>query len=211
MAATKKGSTTKKAKKATAKKTVTVKNLVIVESPSKTASIGKYLGADYFVTSSKGHIIDLPKSDLGIDTEHNYKPEYTAMRGKKKVIDELRKDAKHAQMIYLATDLDREGEAIGWHIASALGGLDDNGKLKKDAPIKRVVFSEITKDAILEAFKNPRELNYNLIDAYQARRVLDRLVGYKLSPLLWRKIQYGLSAGRVQSVAVRLIVERENE
>lgn len=193
------------------KKTPTNKKVVIVESPAKTASIARYLGDDYLVVSSKGHIIDLPKSDIGIDIKHNYKPEYVAMHGKKNVITALKKDAKDADTVYLATDMDREGEAIAWHIASALGTLDDDGKLKKNAPIKRVVFSEITKEAITEAFNNPRSIDYNLIDAYQARRVLDRLVGYKLSPLLWKKIQYGLSAGRVQSVTVRLVVEREHE
>ncbi len=187
--------------------------LVVVESPTKTKSISKYLGDEYIVMSSKGHIIDLPKSKLGVDVEHNFTPEYKTLHGKGTVISELKKAAKNVQEVYLATDLDREGEAISWHIASALGALDENGKIKKSAKdrFKRVVFPEITKDAVLEAFEKPHELDYNLIDAYQARRVLDRLVGYKLSPLLWKKIQYGLSAGRVQSVALRMIVEREEE
>ncbi|MCA9391918.1 type I DNA topoisomerase [candidate division WWE3 bacterium] len=189
------------------------KNLVVVESPTKTKSIAKYLGKDFSVTSSKGHIIDLPKSKLGVDVENNYEPLYQPIRGKGNVIKELKKLAKTAGKIYLATDLDREGEAIAWHIASALEVLDKKGHLSKDSAdkVKRVVFSEITKDAILEAFDHPRDFDYGLIDAYQARRVLDRLVGYKLSPLLWKKIQFGLSAGRVQSVALRLIVEREKE
>ena len=187
------------------------KNLVIVESPAKTKSIAKYLGGDFSVVSSKGHIIDLPKSQLGIDVEHNYEPDYTMIRGKSQVVKDLKKEAQNAKTIYLATDLDREGEAIAWHIVSALNGLDKNGRVSDNKKFQRVIFSEITKDAILSAFEKPRGFDYALIDAYQARRVLDRLVGYKLSPLLWKKIQFGLSAGRVQSVAVRLIVEREKE
>lgn len=186
-------------------------NLVIVESPTKIKSLTHYLGKSFNVISSKGHIIDLPKSELGIDITHHYKPEYTLMKGKESVINSLKKAAKNADTIYLATDLDREGEAIAWHIVSVLDGLNTQNKVKDAKKFKRVVFAEITKDTILAAFKNPRGFNYNLINAYQARRVLDRLVGYKLSPLLWKKIQYGLSAGRVQSVAVRLIVEREQE
>ncbi len=187
------------------------KKLVIVESPTKTKSIAQYLGKDYKVISSKGHIIDLPKSQLGVDVDHHYQPDYTTIRGKGKVIKELKKAAKSASTIYLATDLDREGEAIAWHVLDVLGGLTPKKRSTDTQKYKRVGFTEITKDAIKSAFEKPRDLDYNLIDAYQARRVLDRLVGYKLSPLLWKKIQYGLSAGRVQSVAVRLIVERENE
>ena len=187
--------------------------LVIVESPAKTKSIAQYLGKDYKVVSSKGHVIDLPKSTLGVDVEHNFKPLYEPLRGKKKVITALNKEKQDASIIYLATDLDREGEAIAWHIASAFDFLNSKGHVKstyKDK-VQRVVFSEITKDAINQAFADPRGFDFNLVDAYQARRVLDRLVGYKLSPLLWKKIQYGLSAGRVQSVALRMIVEREEE
>jgi DNA topoisomerase-1 len=187
------------------------KKLVIVESPTKTKSLAKYLGPEYLVISSKGHIVDLPKSQLGIDLEHHYAPLYTPMEKKRDVIQELKKDAKASDEIYLATDLDREGEAIAWHIVSTVGGLDKAGRVSDNAKYKRVVFAEITKDAIQKAFAHPRGFDYNLIDAYQARRVLDRLVGYSLSPLLWKKIQYGLSAGRVQSVAVRLVVEREGE
>ncbi len=177
--------------------------LVVVESPSKAKTINKYLGSDYKVVSSVGHIIDLPKSKLGVDIEHNYEPQYQVIEGKKKVIKELQKFAKESDLILLATDPDREGEAISWHIKNSLE------KIK--SPIARVVFHEITKNAVLEALKNPREIDQNLVDAQQARRVLDRLVGYTLSPLLWKKIRYGLSAGRVQSVALRLIVDRERE
>jgi DNA topoisomerase-1 len=177
--------------------------LVIVESPSKAKTINKYLGNDYHVISSVGHIIDLPKSKLGVDTEHNYKPQYEVIKGKEKVIKELKANAKKATEILLATDPDREGEAISWHIANTLG--------KTNPHMQRIVFHEITKPAILEALKHPRAIDQNLVDAQQARRVLDRLVGYKLSPLLWKKIRFGLSAGRVQSVALRLIVDREME
>ncbi len=184
-----------------------MQSLVIVESPTKVKTISKYLGKNYKVLSSKGHIIDLPKSGLGVDVEHNFEPEYVVIPGKGKVISELKKAAKDADIIVLATDLDREGEAISWHVKEALSGT----KGLKTKKYQRVVFHEITKDAIEEAFKHPHDVNYDLVDAYQARRVLDRLVGYKLSPLLWEKIRYGLSAGRVQSVGVRLIVERERE
>lgn len=189
------------------------KYLVIVESPTKTKTIGKYLGDDYTVISSKGHIIDLPTSKLGIDTENNFLPQYEPLKGKKTVIKELQECAKEADQVYLATDLDREGEAIAWHIAQSIGALKTNkdGRQTTKENVTRVVFAEITKTAIAEAFANPRGMDFNLVDAYQARRVLDRLVGYKLSPLLWKKIQYGLSAGRVQSIALRLVVERENE
>lgn len=176
-------------------------NLVIVESPTKAKTISKFLGPDYKVESSYGHIRDLPKSTLGVDVEHNFEPKYIIPVKAKKVVKQLKADAKESDRIILATDEDREGEAIAWHLAQALD-------LKK---IERIVFHEITKNAIEEALRNPRGLDNNLIDAQQARRILDRLVGYKLSPFLWKKVVRGLSAGRVQSVAVRLIVERENE
>lgn len=179
------------------------KNLVIVESPAKAKTIEKYLGKDYVVKSSFGHIRDLPKKGLSIDIDHNFEPTYEIPADKKKVIADLRKTAKTSDMVWLASDEDREGEAIAWHLTQAL---------KLDiATTKRIVFHEITKPAIEEAIKNPRTVNVNLANAQQARRVLDRLVGYELSPVLWKKIQPGLSAGRVQSVAVRLIVERERE
>ncbi|WP_312652774.1 type I DNA topoisomerase [Aminipila sp.] len=178
------------------------KNLVIVESPSKAKTIGKFLGSKYKVVASVGHVRDLPKSKLGIDLENNFEPQYIAIRGKGDVIKAMRQEAKNADKIYLATDPDREGEAISWHIAHLLG-ID---------PTKacRIVFNEITKNAIQTAVKNPRTIDTKLVDAQQARRVLDRLVGYQISPLLWRKIRRGLSAGRVQSAALKLICDREN-
>jgi DNA topoisomerase-1 len=179
------------------------KNLVIVESPAKAKTIEKYLGKDYSVKSSFGHIRDLPKKGLNIDIEHNFAPSYEINPDKKKVVSELRKAVKDATDVWLASDEDREGEAIAWHLTQALK-LDP----KKT---KRIVFHEITKTAIEAAIKNPRTVNLKLVDAQQARRVLDRLVGYELSPVLWKKVRTGLSAGRVQSVAVRLIVERERE
>lgn len=179
------------------------KKLVIVESPAKAKTIGKILGRSYKVLASVGHIRDLPKSTLGIDIENNFEPKYINIRGKGPVINELRKEAKKADKIYLATDPDREGEAISWHLAHILK-IDLNDKI-------RVEFNEVTKDAVKNAIKNPRILNLDLIDAQQARRVLDRLVGYKISPLLWKKIRKGLSAGRVQSVATKLICDREEE
>lgn len=175
--------------------------LVIVESPTKAKTISKFLGSDFVVRSSYGHVRDLPKSKMGVDTEHGFKPTYTIPTKAKKVIAELKDAMKHADEAILATDSDREGEAISWHLVEALG-------LKKT---KRIVFHEITKSAIQDALKHPRELDMNLVDAQQARRILDRLVGYELSPFLWKKIRFGLSAGRVQSVAVRLVVERERE
>lgn len=180
-----------------------MKNLVIVESPAKAKTIEKYLGKDFTVRSSYGHIRDLPKKGMGIDIEHDFEPHYEITPDKKKVVSELRKLAKESDTIWLATDEDREGEAIAWHLAEAL-------KLDKDTT-KRIVFHEITKPAIEQAVANPRTINMNLVDAQQARRILDRLVGFELSPILWKKIRTGLSAGRVQSVAVRLIVERERE
>src|SRR3989344_316184 len=178
-----------------------MKNLVIVESPTKARTIGRFLGADFEVIASMGHIYDLPKSTLGVDTQHNFDPQYELVKDKKKTIDTLKKAAKTADRIIFATDLDREGEAIAYHIAQNLG--------KKDA--ERIVFHEITKEAIDEALASPKKINQDLVDAQTARRVLDRLVGYKLSPVLWQKVRRGLSAGRVQSVALRLIVERERE
>jgi DNA topoisomerase-1 len=180
-----------------------VKNLVIVESPAKAKTISKFLGPDYVVMASMGHVRDLPKSTLGFDPDDNFKPNYQVSADKKKVIADLKKQISKDTTIYLAADEDREGEAIAWHLIPAL-------KIEKN-PIKRIVFHEITKDAILKALQNPRDVDQNLVDAQQARRILDRAVGYELSPLLWKKVRYGLSAGRVQSVAVKIIVDRENE
>jgi len=179
------------------------KYLVIVESPAKAKTIEKYLGRNYKVVASVGHIRDLPKSKMGIDVENNYEPHYISIRGKGDVIKSLRSAAKKAQKVYLASDPDREGEAIAWHLAHLLN-LDLNEK-------NRVVFNEITKDAVKAAFKEPRTINLDLVDAQQARRVLDRLVGYSISPILWRKVKKGLSAGRVQSVALKIIIDREKE
>ena len=177
--------------------------LVIVESPAKAKTIGKYLGDDYEVTASMGHIRDLPASQLGIDVEHGYAPQYISIKGKEKLIKELKSKAKHADGVLLATDPDREGEAISWHLANILG-LDPHEP-------NRVTFDEITKKGVKEGMAHPRAIDEDLFNAQQARRVLDRLVGYKLSPFLWRKVRRGLSAGRVQSVAVRLIDDREKE
>ena len=178
--------------------------LIIVESPTKASTISRFLGDDFFVTSSYGHVRDLPKSDLGVNIEENFEPTYVIPPKSKKVVASLKSAAKKADTIILATDEDREGEAIAWHIVHALN-------LGKSKPIERIVFHEITKHAIKEALANPRDIDKHLVDAQQARRVLDRLVGYTLSPLLWKKVMRGLSAGRVQSVAVRLVVERERE
>ena len=191
--------TTKTKKTASASK----KTLVIVESPSKAKTIGKYLGSSYKVVASVGHVRDLPKSKLGIDIENDFEPQYIAIRGKGDLIKELKKEAKQAGKIYLATDPDREGEAISWHLAYLLG-------IDADTPC-RIVFNEITKDAIKAAVKKPRAIDLKLVDAQQARRVLDRLVGYQISPLLWRKVRRGLSAGRVQSAALKIICDREKE
>ncbi|MEA4827559.1 MAG: type I DNA topoisomerase [Clostridium sp.] len=177
--------------------------LVIVESPAKAKTIGKYLGKNYVVKASMGHIRDLPKSQLGVDIESNYTPKYITIRGKGELLNNLRKEAKKSDKVFLATDPDREGEAISWHLAEALK-LDENQKC-------RIEFNEITKNAVKSAIKNPRAINTNLVDAQQARRVLDRLVGYKISPILWRKVKWGLSAGRVQSVALNLICNREDD
>lgn len=184
--------------------------LVIVESPAKAKTIEKYLGKGYKVKASKGHIVDLPKSGLAVDVDKNYEVEYVV--SKPAVLKDLRAAVKGADGVVLAVDPDREGEAIGWHIARELKLIDDKGKKNaKKQSLERIVFTEITKDAVQSAIQNPREIDMHLVDAQQARRVLDRLVGYKLSPLLWKKIRYGLSAGRVQSVAVKLIVDRERE
>ncbi|MFJ7735244.1 type I DNA topoisomerase [Lysinibacillus sp. NPDC097287] len=177
--------------------------LVIVESPAKAKTIERYLGKKYKVKASVGHVRDLPRSQMGIDTENNYEPKYITIRGKGPVLQELKSAAKKVKKIYLAADPDREGEAIAWHLATAL-----NIDIESDC---RVVFNEITKDAILESFKHPRSINMDLVDAQQARRMLDRLVGYNISPILWKKVKKGLSAGRVQSVALRMIIDRENE
>jgi DNA topoisomerase-1 len=179
------------------------KSLVIVESPSKAKTINKFLGKNYKVVASVGHVRDLPKKELGVDVEHGFRPKYVTIRGKGKVLSEIRSEAKKADAVYLAPDFDREGEAIAWHIADQIG---DRAK-----EVYRVVFNEITKKAISEAFKNPGRIDENRVNAQQARRILDRIVGYKLSPLLWEKVRRGLSAGRVQSVAVRLVCERESE
>jgi len=178
--------------------------LVIVESPAKAKTIQKYLGRGFRVEASMGHVRDLPKSDLGVDVEHNFAPVYEIAKGKEKVVATLKKSIRQADAVYLATDPDREGEAIAWHITEAAG-------IPRSKPIYRVEFSEITRNAVQQAIAKPRQIDRNLVDAQQARRVLDRLVGYKISPLLWEKVRRGLSAGRVQSVAVRLVVERERE
>ena len=179
------------------------KNLVIVESPAKAKTIEKFLGKEYQVESSYGHIADLPSKEIGVDVENDFKPKYEVSADKKALVKKLKELSKNAEMVWLASDEDREGEAIAWHLAEEL-------KLDK-AKTKRIVFHEITKSAIQKAIENPRDINYDLVNAQQARRVLDRLVGYELSPVLWKKVKSGLSAGRVQSVSVRLIVERERE
>lgn len=179
------------------------KNLVIVESPAKAKTIEKYLGGDYKVVASMGHLRDLPKSTLGIDIENDFEPKYIPVKDHKEVIDNLKKLSKSSGTVYLATDPDREGEAISWHLKELLNLPDDRAR--------RVTFNEITKKVVTESIKNPRDIDSDLVDAQQARRLLDRLVGYKLSPLLWKKIKRGLSAGRVQSVATRMVVDRENE
>ncbi|MCR4585179.1 MAG: type I DNA topoisomerase [Lachnospiraceae bacterium] len=179
------------------------KNLVIVESPAKVKTIKKFLGTNYEVLASNGHVRDLPKSSLGIDVEHDFEPKYITIRGKGDVLAKLRKEVKKADNVYLATDPDREGEAISWHLFEGL-------KLA-DKKVHRITFNEITKSAVKESLKNPREIDMDLVDAQQARRILDRVVGYRISPLLWGKIKRGLSAGRVQSVALRIICDREDE
>ncbi|MDP4118976.1 MAG: toprim domain-containing protein, partial [Bacillota bacterium] len=179
------------------------KTLLIVESPAKSKTIKKYLGNNYVVRATMGHIRDLPKSSLGIDIENDFEPSYLTIRGKGDVMKALKKEVKAASKVILATDPDREGEAISWHIMQALGLSEEN--------TSRVVFNEITKEAVKNAVKSPRGIDYDLVNAQQARRLLDRIVGYSISPLLWRKVKKGLSAGRVQSVATKLICDREDE
>ncbi|MBL4586079.1 MAG: type I DNA topoisomerase, partial [Flavobacteriales bacterium] len=180
-----------------------MKNLVIVESPAKAKTIEGFLGKDFTVKSSFGHIRDLPSKKLSVDVENNYTPDYVVPKDKENVVRELKKLSKQAELVWLASDEDREGEAISWHLQETLK-LDDS-------KVRRIVFHEITKSAILKAVENPRTINIDLVNAQQARRILDRLVGYELSPVLWKKVKPNLSAGRVQSVSVRLIVERERE
>ena len=179
-------------------------NLIIVESPAKVKTIKKFLGKQYTVDATMGHLIDMPKSSLGVDVEHDYEPKYITIRGKGELLAKLKKEAKKADRIYLATDPDREGEAISWHLRNELE-KDEKNKAK----ITRITFNEITKNAVKNALKSPRDIDMDLVDAQQARRVIDRLVGYTISPLLWKKIRKGLSAGRVQSVALRMICDRE--
>ena len=181
----------------------TKNTLVIVESPAKAKTIGRFLGSKYKVVASNGHVRDLPKSQLGVDTEHAFEPKYITLRGRGDVLERIKKEAKEADHILLATDPDREGEAISWHLAQILK-LDTTSKC-------RIEFHEITANAVKNAIKKPRTINMDLVDAQQARRVLDRIVGYQISPLLWSRIERGISAGRVQSVALRLVCERERE
>src|ERR687897_609617 len=180
------------------------KSLVVVESPARAKTINKYLGRNYKVVASMGHVRDLPKSKLGVDVDDGFEPSYEVIASRKKVLKELKDAAKTADEIFVATDPDREGEAIGWHLAEELG----SGNRKK---IRRLMFNEITKKGVLAALEHPTQINKQMVDAQQARRVLDRLVGYKISPLLWDKVRRGLSAGRVQSVALKLVVDRERE
>ena len=189
-----------KVKKRTARAS-SKKKLVLVESPTKAKTIEKYLGKDYVVAASMGHLRDLPRSQFGIDVDNDFEPKYINIRGKGDIIKDLKKKAKNSEKVFLASDPDREGEAIAWHLAHILG-IDDKSEC-------RIVFNEITKGAIKEAIKHPRSIDIDRVDAQQTRRMLDRIVGYKLSPLLWHKIRKGLSAGRVQSVTVKLICDRE--
>ena len=177
--------------------------LVIVESPSKAKTINKYLGKDYIISSSVGHIIDLPKSRLAIDIENGFKPEYITIRGKSKILSDLKKQAANVSTVLLATDPDREGEAISWHLSNVLSSKNSN--------IKRIEFNEITEKAVKDAVAHPRDININLVNAQQARRILDRIVGYFLSPILWKKVKRGLSAGRVQSAALKVLCDREEK
>ena len=178
-------------------------NLVIVESPAKANTIKKYLGKNYKVMASMGHLVDLPKSQIGVDLDNNFEPKYITFRGKGELLSKLKKEAKAAKKVYLATDPDREGEAISWHLSNILE-LDG----KKDI---RITFNEITKNAVKDSLKHARSKNDDLVNAQQARRILDRIVGYKISPLLWKNVKKGLSAGRVQSVATKIICDREEE
>ena len=180
-----------------------MKNLIIVESPTKVHTIKSFLNKDYKVIASMGHLRDLPKSTLGVDIENDFKPKYIDIKGKESLIKEIKKNAKEADRVLIATDPDREGEAISWHLAHILNlDLNENN---------RVTFNEITKSAVLNGIEHPRTINIDLVNAQQTRRILDRIVGYELSPLLWKKVRRGLSAGRVQSVAVRMVVDREQE
>ena len=179
------------------------KNLVIMESPSKAKTVKKFLGANYEVLASNGHVRDFPKSQMGIDADHGFEPKYITIRGKGDVLAKLRKEVKKADKVYLATDPDREGEAIAWHLAHVLK-LPEGEK-------NRITFNEVTKNAVKNSIKNVRTIDMDLVDAQQARRMLDRMVGYEISPLLWSKIKRGLSAGRVQSVTLRIIADREKE
>ena len=178
-------------------------SLVIVESPAKAKTIGKYLGKEFEVKACMGHLRDLPKSTLGVDLEHDFEPVYKPIKGKEDIIADLKKSAKSADMVYLATDPDREGEAISWHLKQLLNLPDEK--------TRRVTFNEITKNVVQESIREPRDIDQKLVDAQQARRILDRIVGYELSPLLWKKIRRGLSAGRVQSVATRMVDDRDRE
>src|SRR5215475_2285693 len=191
------------AAKAPSAKSGAEKALVVVESPAKAKTIKKYLGPGFTVKASVGHVMDLPKSKMGVDVEKGFTPEYVIIRGKGKIIAEIKKSAKSVDVVYLAPDPDREGEAIAWHLAQEIKPANGN--------IKRILFNEITKRGITEALKHPSNLDQNKFESQQARRILDRLVGYEISPILWKKVRRGLSAGRVQSVAVRIIVERERE
>ncbi|HEX7624221.1 MAG TPA: DNA topoisomerase, partial [Anaeromyxobacteraceae bacterium] len=204
-AAKKKAPARAAAKGVVAKKAGNGMTLVVVESPAKAKTIKKYLGRGYDVKASVGHVKDLPKSKMGVDIEHGFAPEYDVIKGKAKVLSDIKRAAKNADRVFLATDPDREGEAIAWHIAEEIGS--EGG----DARVRRVLFNEITKNAIQKAILEPLALDQKKFDAQQARRILDRLVGYQISPILWKKVRRGLSAGRVQSVAVRLVVERERE
>jgi DNA topoisomerase-1 len=184
------------------------KSLIIVESPTKAKTITKYLGRGYAVMASVGHVKDLPTSKLGVDLDRDFEPQYVTIKGKSKVLAEIKKKAEAVDKVYLAPDPDREGEAIAWHIAQELNG---NNKKKKDGKVFRVLFNEITESAIRRALQSPGQIDMKLVQAQQARRVLDRIVGYQGSQLLWKKVRRGLSMGRVQSVAVRLICDRERE
>src|SRR6476661_3154205 len=191
--------TTTKAKRGSTSRAKSNGRLVIVESPAKARTIERYLGSGYSVTASMGHIRDLPKSTMGVDLEHDFTPKYTIPRDKSKLVKELKESVEHASELILAPD--REGEAIAWHLVAATN--------PQDKPVKRVVFHEITPEAVRSAMENPREIDMDLVDAQQARRVLDRIVGYSVSPLLWKKVKRGLSAGRVQTAALRIVVDRE--
>ena len=178
------------------------KSLLVVESPTKMKTLSKFLGKDYVIRATYGHIKDLPKSKMGVDVDHDFKPQFSVMKGKARIVDDIKKASKVADNIYIGSDPDREGEAIAFHVAEEIG---------KGAHVKRVLFNEITKKAVLDAIKSPTELDEAKYDAQKARRILDRLVGYEISPLLWERVKYGLSAGRVQSVALKLVCEREDE